>query len=255
MSQIRLIPLVLIAVSSLLMLKIAGIWFGGQTELQGVNSAYAQSAEPEAAADSADATAPEDGGEETATEIAVDPPSSDEAAGVNADGTAPADQVAEVMEGDAEATGARSAILARLAERRAELDAYQRELELRENLLDATEQRLRERLAELKEVEGRVQAAIGQREEEQQAQLEGLVVMYENMKPKDAARIFDRLDLNILLDVVKQMNARKMAAVLAAMEPEAAERLTVEIARDGRRAAVPMVQAEPGELPRVTSTN
>ena len=54
--------------------------------------------------------------------------------------------------------------------------------------------------------------------------------MYENMKPKDAARIFDRLDMKILVDVSTQMNPRKMSDILAQMTPDAAERLTVELA-------------------------
>ncbi|MDN3719926.1 hypothetical protein QW131_13820 [Roseibium salinum] len=56
------------------------------------------------------------------------------------------------------------------------------------------------------------------------------MTMYESMKAKDAARIFDRLSLPILLKVVRQMKPRKMADVLARMSPEAAERLTVAIA-------------------------
>ena len=54
--------------------------------------------------------------------------------------------------------------------------------------------------------------------------------MYENMKAKDAARIFDRLDLKILVDVSLQMNPRKMSEILAQMAPESDERLTVELA-------------------------
>ena len=54
--------------------------------------------------------------------------------------------------------------------------------------------------------------------------------MYENMKPKDAARIFDRLDMKILVDVSTQMNPRKMSDILAQMSPDAAERLTVRLA-------------------------
>ncbi len=55
--------------------------------------------------------------------------------------------------------------------------------------------------------------------------------MYENMKSKDAARILDRLDMKILVDVATQINPRKMSEILAQMTPEAAERLTVELAR------------------------
>ena len=59
--------------------------------------------------------------------------------------------------------------------------------------------------------------------------------MYENMKAKDAARIFDRLDMKILVEVATQIKPRKMSEILAQMSPEAAERLTVELARRAGR--------------------
>jgi flagellar motility protein MotE (MotC chaperone) len=54
--------------------------------------------------------------------------------------------------------------------------------------------------------------------------------MYETMKPKEAARIFERLDMGVLIDVAKRMQPRKMSAVLAVMDPVAAQELTVELA-------------------------
>jgi flagellar motility protein MotE (MotC chaperone) len=55
------------------------------------------------------------------------------------------------------------------------------------------------------------------------------------MKPKEAARVFDKLELSVLVPVVNAMNPRKMAEVLAAMSPEAASKLTVELATKGQR--------------------
>ena len=81
--------------------------------------------------------------------------------------------------------------------------------------------------------------------------------MYEAMKPKDAARVFDRLGLDVLVPVVQQMNPRKMSEVLAAMAPERAEKLTVALATMARAPSVerrPMVDtaALPGnELPAI----
>jgi flagellar motility protein MotE (MotC chaperone) len=51
------------------------------------------------------------------------------------------------------------------------------------------------------------------------------------MKPKEAAKIFDRLDIRVQLDMASQMKPQVMAAIMAQMSPEAAERLTVEMAR------------------------
>jgi flagellar motility protein MotE (MotC chaperone) len=135
-----------------------------------------------------------------------------------------------------------------LNQRRQELEARARELDVRENLLAAAEKRIEARLGELKELEARITAADRKREEEDAARLKGLVIMYESMKPKDAAKIFDRLDLKILLEVATQMNPRRMSDVLAQMVPEAAERLTVAIAN---RAATPDKGRAPADLPKI----
>jgi flagellar motility protein MotE (MotC chaperone) len=121
-------------------------------------------------------------------------------------------------------------ILEHLQERRQELDARARELEVRENLLKAAERRVEERVTEMKEIEARISSAMQQKEEMEASRLKSLVTMYENMKPKDAAKIFDRLDLKVLLDVSSQINPRRMSDILAQMQPEAAEHLTVELA-------------------------
>ncbi|MEH6725044.1 MAG: hypothetical protein V7703_02720 [Hyphomicrobiales bacterium] len=126
-------------------------------------------------------------------------------------------------------------ILESLRSRRTELAKQEEELQLRENLIEAAEGRLENRIQQLEALEQRLQAAteaeLGVRKEE----LRGLVTMYETMKPKEAARIFDRLQMDVLIDVSNSMNPRKMAAILASMNPEAAQRLTIEMAKVGRR--------------------
>jgi len=140
------------------------------------------------------------------------------------------------------------AILERLQDRRQELEARSRELDMRENLIKAAEKRLEAKLAELKDMESRVNDAVGTRDKVEAARFKGIVAMYENMKPKDAARIFDRLDLKILVEVSTQMKPNKMSEVLAQMSPEAAERLTVELAN--RASAAPRPQG-PDQLPKI----
>jgi flagellar motility protein MotE (MotC chaperone) len=123
------------------------------------------------------------------------------------------------------------AILERLSDRRQQLDARDEELAMRENLLKAAEKRVEAKVAELKALEAKVKSALDQRDETEAKRFKGIVAMYEAMKPKDAARIFDRLDLKILVDVSTQMKPQTMSAILAQMAPEAAERLTVELAQ------------------------
>lgn len=139
------------------------------------------------------------------------------------------------------------AVLERLQDRRQELDSRSRDIEMRETLLKAAEKRLEAKVAELKGVEARVNTAMGNREKQEADRFKSIVSMYENMKAKDAARIFDRLDLKILVDVSTQMNPRKMSEILAQMTPEAAERLTVELARASSQPST----AGPDQLPKI----
>ncbi len=62
--------------------------------------------------------------------------------------------------------------------------------------------------------------------------------MYESMKPKDAAKVFDHLEMPVLIEIASQIAPRKMSDILGLMQTEAAERLTVELAhRAGDRSA------------------
>src|SRR5204863_2552838 len=117
------------------------------------------------------------------------------------------------------------AVLERLQARRQELDTRARELEIRESLLKAHEQRIESRVEELKGIEARIAQATHQKDEADAARFKSIVTMYENMKPKDAAKIFDRLEMAVLLDVASHMKPQKMSEVLAQMQPDAAERL------------------------------
>jgi len=140
------------------------------------------------------------------------------------------------------------AVLERLQDRRQELDTRGRDLEMRESLLKAAEKRVEAKVAELKDAETRVNTAMGNRDKAEAERFKSIVAMYENMKSKDAARIFDRLDLRILVDVSTQMNPRKMSEILAQMTSEGAERLTVELAN--RASATPKSQ-NPDQLPKI----
>ncbi len=122
------------------------------------------------------------------------------------------------------------AILKRLRERNQSLEKRNRDLDMRENLIKAAEKRVEARVEELKDIKAHVDSVAVDHDKAEQERFKSIVTMYENMKAKDAARIFDRLDLRILVQVVTLINPRKMSEILAQMTPEAAERLTVELA-------------------------
>ncbi|MEE8629136.1 MULTISPECIES: hypothetical protein [Methylobacterium] len=148
------------------------------------------------------------------------------------------------------------AILEKLGARRDALQQRSRDLETREQLIENAERKLESRINDLKTLEQKGDDAAAKRAEAEAAGLKSLVTMYETMKPKEAARVFDRLKLDVLVPVVVAMNPRKMAEVLAVMQPEAAERLTVALAQRARGAGGPKSAAvapglPPGELPAI----
>jgi flagellar motility protein MotE (MotC chaperone) len=123
------------------------------------------------------------------------------------------------------------AILERLQARRLELETRAREIDIRENLLKSAEKRIESRVEEMKATESRITTATGQKAEVEVARMKGIITMYEGMKPKDAAKVFDRLEMPVLFEIASQIAPRKMSDILGLMQPEAAERLTVEMAR------------------------
>lgn len=121
-------------------------------------------------------------------------------------------------------------VLQSLAARRETLEKRSEELRLRENLMAATEKRVEEKISKLKSLEMQIKKLLRQHDKEREEQIASLVKVYEKMKPKDAARIFEQLEMDILIQVTGRMREAKMAPVLAAMNPEKAKELTVELA-------------------------
>ncbi len=122
------------------------------------------------------------------------------------------------------------ALLQDLRKRREALDAREHALDERSSVLEATELRLQSKLDHLAELQAKLDQLDTARKQRQDANWDGLVKVYQDMKPRDAAAIFDVLDMHVLLEVLDRMNDRKAAAVLAAMQPERARLATQMLA-------------------------
>lgn len=129
-------------------------------------------------------------------------------------------------------------LLQHFAERRAEIERRTKEVEQREALLIAAEKRIDQKIQELDKVRSEIQKLMRQGDEKQAAQLESLVKIYETMKPKDAARIFEELEMPVLLGVIERMKEQKTAPILAAMDPVKAKEVTSALVE---RRALPSV--------------
>ncbi|MFC0388803.1 MotE family protein [Muricoccus vinaceus] len=193
MPRPRLLPVILLACAGLALVKAQSLWRALPGEGAFV-SAAAASAPPSTPAHAAPAPPPP-------------PPPPD-----------PVDQ-------------AERALLGRLRERRAEIEAKEAAFSARESVLAAAERRLTARLEEMAALQSRLEALERGRGEREEAGWRGLVKTYEAMRPRDAATVFDELEMPVLLQIVNRMREAKAAPVIGAMRPDRARSLTAELAR------------------------
>lgn len=260
--NIRVIPVVVVAVASLAVLKVAGLLIDGGYvfDYQSQDSkpaswaqdnlnfpgAPAKETAKSAAAPKADVDITGSVEKPKEEKKAEDPKAGEPKPA--APESKPQGVVYHPEDGQPSVSPSERAILERLQERRQELDARAREIDIRENLLKAAEKRIESKVEEMKATESRISAANEQKVVADNARFKGIVTMYESMKPKDAAKVFDRLEMPVLIEIASQIAPRKMSDILGLMQPENAERLTVELAR---RASGDTRTAASTELPKI----
>lgn len=143
------------------------------------------------------------------------------------------------------------AVLERLGERRLELDALEQQLAMREDLVNAAESRLNERISALDALEAQVQSLVDEKNALDDQGFADLVSMYENMKPKDAASVFDNLEMDVLLRLSTSINPRKMSLILVAMQTARAQALTQLMAADRSDTPAPSAPDNFSALPQI----
>jgi flagellar motility protein MotE (MotC chaperone) len=121
-------------------------------------------------------------------------------------------------------------LLQGLSKRRAELDQRSDELDQRELLLKAAEQRVQEKIDKLQQMQAQIDTTIGKVDEQEDERLKSLVHIYETMKPAEAARVFEQLDMPVLLQLMTRMKDQKTAPIMAAMAVDKAKALTLALA-------------------------
>jgi len=244
--SIRLLPIIMVAATALLLLKTTGLVTRGGYVLSGTEFAQAQTTASGAEADDGqggDARA--NGGDRTelsdveaaAARRAADSLFSRQAETPLESRQIDAVPIMENKQGEKVEFGAEEgsdlteqALLDRLGERRMQLDSRADELDMREDLVEAAEKRLDERIAALEDLEARVQALVDERKAIEDEQFAALVSMYESMKPDEAATVFNTLDMSVLQRLARNMSARKMSPILAEMQTERAQELTLILA-------------------------
>ena len=255
-NQVRLLPALIGAAAVVVILRLVAMSTGLEASFTSSGTALAADAAPAAAPAAAAApasgaptptSAPAASSATSTPATGATPPSSSTVVATPQSGAPVAASAAQDQAPPSSGAGqaqnkGEADILHALSERREALDARENELVLREQLLAATQKQVDDKIAELKQIQSKLDSMLAQRDDAQKAQLTSLIKMYEAMKPDQAAKIFEKLDPRILADVAGGMKPAKVGPVLAAMEPAKAQELTALLAN---RLVLPQPQGLP----------
>jgi flagellar motility protein MotE (MotC chaperone) len=115
-------------------------------------------------------------------------------------------------------------ILQTLRNRHEKLNELEKDIAIKEEVLRNIEDNLYKKLEQIE----KLSSQMGDETSGSMSQsYSKLVKIYEGMKPKEAAKIFDTLQTQVLLGVAQQMKENKLAAIVAEMKPDKARDLTM----------------------------
>lgn len=128
-------------------------------------------------------------------------------------------------------------LLRAIQDREAQLAEMEKRLNDREQVLRVSALKVKEQMAELAKAEERLASTIALADEAAEKDIQRLTTVYENMKPKNAATIFETMDINFAAGFLMRMRPDTAAAVLSNLSSEAAYSISVVMA--GRNVGVP----------------
>jgi len=121
-------------------------------------------------------------------------------------------------------------VLQSLARRRDEIEKREQRIAAQEALLKATEQEVDRKITELSKLRSELESLLGKQQTMEEDRILSLVKIYENMKPKEAAAIFNTLDMDVLLAVIGRMAERRSSPIIANMDTNRARLVTIRLA-------------------------
>lgn len=140
----------------------------------------------------------------------------------------------DASDSDIDISGVKEEMFRDMMARREKIEKMEKSLRTREALLKAAEKEVDRKVQELAKLKKEIESLLNKQDEEEKARIGSLVKIYEGMKPKDAARIFDTLDIDVLVDVMSTMSERKVSPILAAMNAERARTVTIMLAEKNK---------------------
>lgn len=119
-----------------------------------------------------------------------------------------------------------------LAKRDQELRVREQALKKEYLFLRAAETSLDEKLKQFNMLKTDLEKLLKRLDANESKQTADLVRMYEAMKPKQAAAIINKIDLALAVQIIKRMNKKKAAFILAVLDSKRAKDVTQGLAKE-----------------------
>ncbi|SFM47680.1 MotE family protein [Thermodesulforhabdus norvegica] len=116
-----------------------------------------------------------------------------------------------------------------LREKELEIQKKEQALKEREKILRELEKDLNTKLAHLEELQKSIEAFNRQQEQLANERLDTLVKIYVTMKPKDAAALLEKLDDDLVTQIISRMSTDQAAKIIASMDIKKAARITQKL--------------------------
>lgn len=120
--------------------------------------------------------------------------------------------------------------LSKLNERKKELDEREEELARVEQELAAQKEELDKRLKDLEEVRRGISSVLEEKVKGDDKKIDTLVQMYSDMKPPQAAKVFETMDEDLAVEILGRMKKKSAADIMNLLKPEKAQSLSEKFA-------------------------
>lgn len=111
----------------------------------------------------------------------------------------------------------------KLSERKRDLDAREEELNKKAAEIEAQKAAIEKKLVELEEYRAKISNMLQDRIKSDDGKVETLVQVYTNMKPGQAAKIFETMDEDLVIDILSRMKKKSAAEILNLIKTEKAQ--------------------------------
>jgi flagellar motility protein MotE (MotC chaperone) len=236
--KLRILPILIIVASFGFVVRLGDTYIGIKS-MSGSAFAEETKAPEEKAKAVTEALPKEPAADELKKPDEENAPKKEESSDAKPEDVSSKDKWQDASDTEAENSEIKGEIFQDLLKRRLEVEEKEKKLGEREALLEAAQKELNKKFIEMEGLRDELKELLQQQTAAEATRMQSLVKIYSGMKPKDAARIFNTLDSDILLDVIGGMPESKSGAIMALMESDRAKAITTLLAEQKKLPEVP----------------